>query len=221
MEVTVNGVRLFYEVQGQGQPLILVHGNGERHEIFDAAIPELQKKYRVYAVDSRCHGRSEDTPDISYNLMAQDLLAFMDALDIQSPIFYGFSDGGIIGLLIAMQAPNRLSRLIISGANCQVKGLTAWTIFEMRVHYFFTRSKLDRMMLTEPNIPLEDLERITVPTHILAGSHDVIRESHTRALAAHIPNSTLEILPGEGHDSYIIHSKKLYPILKKYLSMGE
>ena len=112
MNINVNNVNLYYEVYGEGTPIILVHGNSETHQIFDALINKLKDNYKVYAVDSRCHGKSEDTKEISYDLMAEDMIEFIRKLKINKPIFYGFSDGGIVGLLIAIKEPKLLSKLI-------------------------------------------------------------------------------------------------------------
>ena len=212
----INGIQLYYEVQGDGTPMILVHGNGEDHTIFDQVVPELAKNYTVYTVDSRCHGQSGKTPMLSYGLMAADMIAFIQIMHLQRPIFYGFSDGGIIGLLIALSMPKLLGKLIISGANLNPKGLTLLTRFDI---WKDARKgdPLARMMLKEPRIEPDTLRRIKVPTVVLAGQHDCIRRSHTEAIAAAIPHATLEILPGETHESYIVHSPKLLEILKKYL----
>ena len=96
MKVFVNNVNLYYETFGEGQPIILLHGNQETHEIFDKLIDKLKDNYKVYAIDSRCHGKSENTKEISYNLMSDDIIEFIKKLNIDKPILYGFSDGGII-----------------------------------------------------------------------------------------------------------------------------
>ena len=217
MELTANGVRLHYEVQGRGDPLILLHGNGESMEIFSRAVPVLAQTHRVYTLDSRCHGSSQDTDTISYEAMADDCIAFIRALKIQKPALYGFSDGGIVGLLIARKEPSILSKLIVSGANLNPKGLK-WTV-RMTIHFvaFLRRDKLWRLMERQPRIDHESLAGISVPVHVLAGEKDMVRESHTRLIARSIPGSTLEILPGESHGSYIVDSPKLAPLLLKYL----
>ena len=86
-----------------------------------------------------------------------------------------------------------------------------------KLFYFFTRSKYIKMMLNEPNIPIEDLQKITIPVHVLAGEKDVIKLEHTKLIANNIKNSTLEIIKNENHGSYIVHSEKLYEIIKKYI----
>lgn len=217
MLVEVNNININYEVCGQGSPIILLHGNQETHEIFDKLIEKLQVNYTVYALDSRCHGKSDNPDKISYNLIAEDTIAFIKKLKISKPILYGFSDGGIVGLLIAIKEPDILSNLIISGANITPDATTKLVTILTRLFYFFTKNKLIKMMLDEPNIPLEDLQRITIPVHVLAGEKDVIRLNHTKLIANNIKNSTLEIVKSENHGSYIIHSDKIYGIIKKYL----
>ncbi len=220
MKVRANGAELHYEVFGTGRPILLLHGNSENYKIFDRLIEELQRNFQVYALDSRCHGESEKTKEISYDLMAADTIGFIQTLGIEKPILYGFSDGGIIGLLVAIREPALLSRLIISGANLDPTGTADSLRWIARLVYFFTRNKLFKMMLTEPNIPVEELHKITIPTHVLAGEKDLIKEKHTRLIAENIPGSTLEIIPGERHGSYIVHSEKIYEILKKYILEG-
>ena len=217
MLVEVNNININYEVCGQGSPIILLHGNQETHEIFDKLIEKMQVNYTVYALDSRCHGKSDNPDKISYNLIAEDTIAFIKKLKISKPILYGFSDGGIVGLLIAIKEPDILSNLIISGANITPDATTKLVTILTRLFYFFTKNKLIKMMLDEPNIPLEDLQRITIPVHVLAGEKDVIRLNHTKLIADNIKNSTLEIVKSENHGSYIIHSDKIYGIIKKYL----
>ena len=216
MFCTANGVRLFYEVSGSGAPLILVHGNSEDHTIFDLAAEELSRSHTVYTPDSRCHGQSTDTEEISYDLMADDLIGFIKELRLEKPVFYGFSDGGILGLLIAMRAPGLLGKLIVSGANLDPEGLQP-ADREIIRKIAARGNKLFRMMEREPHIAPADLSNITVPTVVLAGEQDLILPEHTRLIADSIPGAVLEIIPGEDHSSYIVHSRKLVPILKNYL----
>lgn len=218
MKILVNNVNLYYEEYGNGQPIILLHGNQETHEIFDKLIDKLKENYKVYAIDSRCHGKSENPIDISYDLMCDDIVEFIKKLNIQKPILYGFSDGGIVGLLIAIKEPNLLSNLIISGANIIPDVLKFFDNMITKLFYFFTRSKYIKMMLDEPNIPLRDLKKINISVHVLAGEKDVIKYEHTKLIADNISNSTLEIIKNENHGSYIIHSDKLYEIIKKYIN---
>ncbi len=217
MNINVNNVNIYYEVYGSGRPIILLHGNSETHEIFDKLIEKLKDKCKVYAIDSRCHGKSEKTSEISYNLMRDDIIAFIKKLKIEKPILYGFSDGGIIGLLVAIKEPNILSKLIVSGANLSPNGMKKSILILSKLGYFFTKNKLFKMMIDEPNIHLEELKKIKIPTIILAGQRDVIKLEHTKIIKNNIPNSILEIVKNENHGSYIIHTSKIYDIIKKYI----
>ncbi len=217
MNIEVNDIDIYYEVYGEGKPIILLHGNSETHEIFDRLIERLENNYKVYAIDSRCHGKSEKTEEISYDLMAVDMIEFIKKLKIDKPIVYGFSDGGIIGLLVAIKQPKLLSKLIISGANLNPNGMSKSMLIRSKIGYFITRNKLFKMMIKEPNISRKDLEKIEIPTYVLAGEKDVIMEEHTRLIAENIKNSKLEIIPKENHSSYVVHSEKIYDIIKKYI----
>lgn len=217
MNIEVNDIDIYYEVYGEGKPIILLHGNSETHEIFDRLIERLKNNYKVYAIDSRCHGKSEKTEEISYDLMAVDMIEFIKKLKIDKPIVYGFSDGGIIGLLVAIKQPKLLSKLIISGASLNPNGMSKSMLIISKIGYFITRNKLFKMMIKEPNISRKDLEKIEIPTYVLAGEKDVIMEEHTRLIAENIKNSKLEIIPKENHSSYVVHSEKIYDIIKKYI----
>lgn len=217
MNIEVNDIDIYYEVYGEGKPIILLHGNSETHEIFDRLIERLKNNYKVYAIDSRCHGKSEKIEEISYDLMAVDMIEFIKKLKIDKPIVYGFSDGGIIGLLVAIKQPKLLSKLIISGANLNPNGMSKSMLIISKIGYFITRNKLFKMMIKEPNISRKDLEKIEIPTYVLAGEKDVIMEEHTRLIAENIKNSKLEIIPKENHSSYVVHSEKIYDIIKKYI----
>lgn len=217
MNINVNNVNLYYEVYGKGIPIILLHGNSETHEIFDKLIEKLKDKYKVYAIDSRCHGKSEDTNKISYELMRDDIISFIRKLKIDKPILYGFSDGGIIGLLVAIKEPEILSKLIISGANLNPNGMKKKMLFFCKLAYLIKKNKLFKMMCEEPNIQIKDLEKIKIPTIVLAGEKDIIKMKHTKLIANTIPNSKLEIIKNEDHGSYIINTDKIYNIIKKYI----
>lgn len=217
MIAEVNGISLFYEKTGQGPPLLLLHGNGEDHTIFDVAVGPLSDHFTVYAVDSRSHGQSTYVPALHYTDMAEDIAALIHSLALEKPIVYGFSDGGIVALLVAIAYPDLLGKIIASGANVTPDGMAFGILLALRVRYLFRRSSKIRLMLTQPHITKEMLGAIRTPTVILAGERDIIREQHTRAIAAAIPGCKLEILPGEDHGSYIVHSDKLYGVLAYYL----
>ncbi len=218
MNIEVNNVNLFYENIGEGRPIILLHGNGEDHKIFNKLISLLSKDYSVYAIDSRCHGNSEKTKNISYNILMEDIVAFIEKLGLKNPILYGFSDGGIIGLLLASRYPNVLSKLIISGANTNPFALKRKWRYLFKVTYFFTRSNKIEMMLKEPNIQKDDLNNIKIPVLVLAGENDIVKEKDTKYISDNINTSTLNILMKETHSSYVIDNNKLYNAIKDFIA---
>ena len=117
MYVTVNGVRLFYEKSGSGRPLVMSHCNSMTHKIFKSAVKVLEKHFTVYCPDTRDHGKSDKVRNLHYEDMAQDMFEFITQLGLEKPVFYGFSDGGITGILLASAHPGLLSALIVSGAS--------------------------------------------------------------------------------------------------------
>lgn len=209
----VNNIKLYYEKRGEGRPLILLHGNGESHKIFDKAIDILEKSFTVYAIDLRGHGASEEIKEYHYLDMAEDIKEFIEDEKLKEPILYGFSDGGIIALLLASIYPKLLSKIIVSGVNINPKGIkTIWVIL-FKMMYFIKKDSKVKMMLEEPNISIEMLNKIEIPTVILVGSRDVIKENHTKLIADNIKNSQLQIQYGEDHGSYIIHNEKIAKII--------
>lgn len=211
------GANLYYEKAGEGPSLILAHGNGEDHTIFDRLVPRLAESFTVYAVDSPGHGKSQKPEEYCYDVLANAFSAFIRQLGLERPAFCGFSDGGIIGLLLASSQPELLSRLVVCGANLAPQGLKRrWRVL-FRTEFLFTRSPLLRMMLKEPQITAEGLARIEIPTLVLAGARDIVREPETRAIAAGIPGAELHILTGETHGSYVIHTARLFPLLQDFL----
>ena len=215
MVANVNGVELFYEVSGAGRPLVMVHGNGEDHTIFDEAAEYLQQRYTCYRIDSRGHGESSPVSELHYADMAGDVIAFLEQLDLQNVIFYGFSDGGIIGLLAAAEC-QRITAVIVSGANLTPAGVKPGLRLLLRLIYIFNRDPKIRLMLREPHIGDETLGRIRAKTLVLAGSRDLVLERETRRIAAAIPGAKLKILDGQRHGSYIIHNETIGKLIADF-----
>lgn len=204
---------LYYEVTGQGKPLILLHGNGEDHSIFDKALPLLAQQFQVFSIDSRGHGQSFPVTEYHYQDMAGDIRQFIAGLSLEKPVICGFSDGGILGLLLGSQFPDLLGGVVACGVNTRPEGIKSGWLALFRLMYFFNRSPLFRLMLTEPHITPEQLSAIRCPVLITGGSKDLISRKHLQEAAAQIPGANLRILPGEGHGSYIIGSEKVAEIV--------
>lgn len=217
MFLDLNGNRMHYEKSGNGQAMILVHGNGEDLTIFKESVTLLQHSFTVYAVDMAGHGESYQPEKLHYESYAADIYMFIHKLNIEKPVFYGFSDGGIVGIMLACQHPDLLSKLIISGANLNPGGLTGIARLWMKAKYRLTKSERIKLMLTEPNISPEDLSQITVPTFITTGQFDLIRPAHTRLISRNIKGSQLHIFKHHIHGSYVVHSKEIAKYMLKVL----
>ena len=218
MYIQLNSQIICYERTGdQGTPVILIHGNGEDHHIFDPLVERLNKYNVVYAMDTRGHGESATPKEYHYSDMANDVINLIKALDIEKPYLIGYSDGGIISLLVAMQAGELLSGIVCCGANLSPAGLHHRDLREMKKDYKKYNDPKTLLMLQEPNINPDDLNKITVPTMIFAGEDDIVKQKETEKIANSIPNAVLNILPGETHSSYIVKKDTLYPYIYNFI----
>ena len=220
MIVHCNGIDIFCEVRGSGTPLLMLHGNGETHAIFDESASLLSRCFTVYTPDTRGHGASSAVSEYHYQDMASDVIAFIQALGLVRPILYGFSDGGITALLVAQQRPDLVSRVIASGANACPEGLTEDFLSEIRAAEAKQHDPLLTLMLTEPHMVENALAAISVPVFLLAGEHDVVREEHSKWLAGVI-NCPLRVLKGQNHDSYVTHSTMIAAEILKILGISD
>ena len=199
MNEKVNGITIYYEKAGEGTPVIVLHGNGECGKDMYPIKDALKGSHTVYLPDSRCHGKSDDTETVSYDAMAEDVIAFIERQGLEKPALIGFSDGGIIGLTIAVKRPDILGKLVVCGANTNPKGLKAWYRFVIGFTCFFKKDKLLRLMLKEPDLSAEQLATITVPTLIVAGTRDLVRTDHTAELVSNIGGAKLISVTGNNY----------------------
>ena len=219
--VTVRGFKMYYEIYGKGEPLLLIHGNAGSINNFSGQIPYFAQNYQVIVADSRSHGKSVDPADsLSYEMMAEDFNALLDLLHIKSCNVIGWSDGGNNGLLLAIHHPDKVKRLAITGANIWIDSSAiandVVSIDQLGPLYKSEQTpevknsiKLTKLLFMLPNISLEQLQAIRCPTLVIGGDHDVILPKHTVLIAEHIPQSTLWILPNSGH-STLINYKDLF-----------
>lgn len=209
----VNGIKIYYETYGEGEPLLLLHGNRSSISLFQKQIPSFQKHFKVIAVDTRGQGRStEDGKRYTYDLFAEDMNALLDHLGLDSVNVVGWSDGGNTGLIMAMKYPKKVRRLVTMGANVFINKTVVdkWVFKEVEKqlkefsHDTFPNSKnnyrLADLLIKEPNHTFDDLKAIKCPVLVMAGEKDIIKEEHTKGIAANIPNSTLMIVPNATHE---------------------
>ena len=202
-------IKLHYEEAGEGEPLVLLHGNGEDSTYFKHQIPCFARNFHVIALDTRGHGKSpRGAAPFTIAQFANDLLDFLDARGIERAHLLGFSDGGNIALMFALAHPERVGKLVLNGANLNPRGVKRSTQLPIELGYhganlFATRSLRARanaemlgLMVNEPHIEPQELATLTIPTLVIAGTHDMIRDNHTRLIAESIPNTQLALIPG-------------------------
>lgn len=219
-QIQVNSVTLHYWEQGNPQcpPVLLLHGNGSDHSIFSVLMSQLSASdYHVFALDSRGQGANSPLQEYHYADMAQDIFEFVSRLNIR-PIVVGWSDGGIIALLVELAHPHTWSSMVLCGANLCPEGFIGCEDIGVLQDDIDAAPPLLRMCFTEPHISSDALSAILCPTLVLAGEDDVVYEEHTRLIAGSIPHAQLQILQGESHDSYIRNSRTLGTILIDWLN---
>lgn len=216
----VNGIKMHYATFGAGDPVLLIHGGLGHADLWSAQVADLMKDHLVIVADSRGHGRSSRTADpFGYDLMSSDFVALLDFLKIDKVDLVGWSDGGIIGLDIAMTNPERLNSVFAHAANITTDGVDPTVaedavfgayIGKMAVDYakmsptpdqfdaFVTQ--ISDMWATQPNWTDAQVAAITVPVAIVVGEYDeAILRAHTEHMAATIPGAALVILPEASH----------------------
>jgi len=227
----IRGFKMYCEIYGEGQPLLIIHGNGGSINNFLYQIPYFSKKYKVIIADSRAQGKSPDKGDsLTYEMMADDYAALLDVLKIDSAFVIGWSDGGINGLLLAIRHPEKVKKLAATGANL-VPDTTAvpqeiWDMVTPILASLNSKptkneqeknaTKLFRLLIEQPHIPLADLHTIKCPTLVIGGDHDVIKEEHTMLIYKNIPQSYLWILPASGHSTPVVYKDEFNAVIDRF-----
>lgn len=202
-------ISLYYAERGEGQPLVLLHGNGESHRYFAGQIDFFAASRRVIAVDTRGHGASpRGTAPFTIAQFALDLEEFLDGLGLEQVDLLGFSDGGNIALTFALAHPERLRRLVLNGANLDPGGVKRTVQFPIELGYRAARRAAKRdpravrnmellgLMVNHPHIEPAALRTLEVPTLVIAGTRDLIRAEHTRLIAGSLPQGELVFIRG-------------------------
>ena len=217
----IRGFKMYCEVYGTGKPLLMIHGNGGDISAFTKNIPYFSKKYMVIVPDSRAQGKSIDDRDsLSFEMMADDFSALLDAMHIDSSYVIGWSDGGINALLLAMRHPDKVIRLASTGANLWPDSTAIIPSLWISERNDFNASK-NKVFKTakerndnkiflldwfQPNIPLLALRKIKCPALIIGGDHDVITLQHTVLIYQNIPHAYLWIVPNSPHATLKAHA---------------
>ena len=216
----VNGIEMYYAVYGKGPPVLLIHGGLGYADIWGGQVADLSKDHTVIVADSRGHGRSTRNADpYSYDLMSSDYLALLDYLKIDKVALVGWSDGGIIGLDIAINHPERLTKVFAHAANSKVDGLKPDVMQNKTFAGYIEKAggvykkisptpgeydafvtQISGMWASQPNWSDDDLKKIKTPVAIVLGDHDeAITREHTDYMAKTIPGAELIILKDASH----------------------
>jgi pimeloyl-ACP methyl ester carboxylesterase len=221
---SINGFQMYTEVYGGGPALLMIHGNNGNMSAFFRNVPYFAQHYKVILADSRSQGRSLD-PDhpLNFEMMADDYAALLDAMHIDSAYVLGWSDGGINALLLALRHPEKVKKLVATGANLWVGpdpfAPGEWDQMEreyttgLTKTYTTPKEKNDRKLFLldwwEPHITLAQLHTIQTPSLIMAGDHDVISLPHTILIYQNLPHANLWIVPNSGHPTVIEHADEV------------
>jgi pimeloyl-ACP methyl ester carboxylesterase len=234
------GARIWYATYGSGSPVILLHGGLGHSGNWGYQVPALlEAGHRVILIDSRGHGRStRDTRPYTYELMASDVLAVMDTLQLERAALVGWSDGACIALIVAAQAPNRVAGAFFFGCNMDPGGLKQIDERNPLLHRCLARHAMDYtqlsatpdqfhefveavgiMMRSQPNYSAHDLSKISVPVLIVQAEHDeFIKHEHAAYLAHNIPNAKLVVLKGVSHFAPLQRPRQFNAALLAFLS---
>lgn len=215
-DIELSEMTMHYSAYGdKGHDFILVHGNGGSKKSLEEAALYLANDYKVYVIESRCHGQSSDPGVISYDLMAKDIKEFCDKMKLEKPYLMGHSDGGINALTVAYTYPDLLGGFISCGANSVPEAFKPYFPLGVRAMNMINPDKLNDMMLTLPQIDAEKLSKITCPAFIVAGEHDIMWLSDTAFIHKNVKNSRVAIIKGANHSSYISQDGKQAYVLAR------
>ena len=217
----IRGINMYTEQYGSGKPLLLIHGNGGSIKDMGSIIPFFSQKYKVIAVDGRAHGKSVDLGDsLSFEMMADDYAALLQQMHVDSAYVIGWSDGGIVALVLAMRNSNKVIKLASTGANLWPDSTalipSLWKDEKKHFDAFkskiFTDSKekndwkIFMLDWLQPNISLNALNKIVCPSLIISGDNDAINLEHTIKIYRNIPKANLWVLPNSGHATLWEHT---------------
>jgi pimeloyl-ACP methyl ester carboxylesterase len=240
--VDIGGVNTWYDEEGSGEPLVLLHGGLCTNETWAAQTPVFAERFRVVAPERRGHGHTADAPGpLTYAAMATDTVGFLERVIGGPAHLVGWSDGGIVGLMVAIARPDLVRKLVVIGSNYDTTGVVPGVedmfasmapdgedmamfrgLYEMHSpdgpeHWPVVFAKFVEMMQREPNIPVGELARISAPTLVVVGDDDMVSMEHTVALFRAIPNSELAVVPGASHGVPMEKSELLNRIVLDFL----
>ena len=226
----IRGHRMYYAVRGSGPTLLLLHGGGDSGEhSFEQQLDVFSQQHRIIAPDQVGQGRTPDVAGpLSYSSMEQDTATLLKALKLKRVDMVGFSDGGILALMLAVREPGLVRRLVISGVNVSPEGLTAESLQGLRESQSAkpktVAEKLAKLWLTSPTeseLSLDMLSKIERPVLVISGDRDAITLEHTLQIFQALPQAELCVLPGTDHLTFSGRPEWLNPIIGAFLDRPE
>jgi pimeloyl-ACP methyl ester carboxylesterase len=232
MNIDINGIDLHYEDVGTGRTILFLHGNSQDISMFSDAVEYFMDDCRCITVDSRGHGSSgRGKEQLTIPLLADDIVKFIEAMDLNDLILIGFSDGGNIALEVA-SVSERIKDMVIVGANLHPKGLTTSTrllvglVRAICLPFSFIPSlgcirRRYRLISHQPPITDEKLSGITARTLVIAGTKDMVRTSHTEEICRKIPSASLRLFEGRGHFLFDTDTDELLKAIREFMSESQ
>lgn len=242
----VNGLRMYYELHGNGDPLVILHGGLLTIDAFAAVLPGLAANRQVIAVELQGHGHTADTErELSLAHLAGDIVALLDELRIERADLFGFSLGGTTALQVAMRHPERVRRLVAASVHFRIdgyhpeirdpqagessgRGPTAEEFEEWQKSYSRVAPDPDHFLTLAAKVSATpeqvdtwtetELRSITTPTLLVVGDHDFIRLDHAAAMRELIPGAQLAVIPGAVHTRLLQRADLLLPLIESFLT---
>ena len=225
-KANIHGHKIYYAVRGSGPTLVFLHGGGDSGEhSFVRQLEVFSEHHHTVAPDQVGQGRTPEVPGpLSYTAMMEDTAELLKMLKLQHVDVVGFSDGGILALMLAVRHPELVRRLVISGVNIAPEGLRPEDLEELRATEIpkpvTIDEKLAHLWLTSPTeaeLNLGLLARITQPVLVISGDRDAITLEHTLKIFHALPDAELCVLPGTDHATFSGRSDWLNPIISAFL----
>lgn len=234
--VELNDAKIYYEEYGNGEPLLLIHGNGGNIKSMGNQIDYFKNKYRVIIADNRGQGKSElKTDSLTYTQITKDWNGLVNHLKLDSVTIIGWSDGGIIGLKMGISNKSKIKKIVAMGANLRpdTTAVNSWAVKEVlrlkkivatkiqekdTAHNWNLQKQLIGLLSEQPNIPTNSLSKIKAKVLIIAGDEDIIKNEHSVEMYSNIPKAQLCIMPGETHYTPSSNSKIFNEIVNKFIT---
>ncbi|WP_330184028.1 alpha/beta hydrolase [Nocardia sp. NBC_01503] len=238
VNIQLGDVAAWYDVHGDGESVVLLHGGFVDSRMFAPAMPSLVGRFRVYKTDRRGHGHTPDVDGpISYDAMATDLIAFLEKVVGEPAHLVGHSDGANVGLLVALRRPDLVRKLVMISGNFNYEGIVPGILDDFEEesvqrylagnygevspdgedHFPIVARKLAEMWESQPDLTPADLRALTTPTLVVSGDDDAVTLEHTIALYRAIPDSQLAVIPGASHLLVMEKPNEVYALIADFL----